>query len=211
VTTIDGRLLTYLSVTVVLAATPGATTAVVVRNALAGGRRAGYVAAAGAATGNLTQAAAAGLGLSILLRRLPFAETLLSGAGAAYLTWLGLMSARRALRVHEAARMDRVGRTVPAFRQGLTVNLLNPSIATFYLVVVPGFVDPAAGTAGFARLAAMHVVIAFGCHAAWATAFDRLKAMFARPAFARTLDALTALALFALAIRIVRAALGDQT
>ena len=120
------------------------------------------------------------------------------------------MSARRAIRADAARLEDASRRDVPAFRQGLTVNLLNPSITTFYLVVVPGFVAPSAGAAGFGLLAAMHVVIAFCCHAAWATAFDRLKTIFARPAFARTLDALTALALFALAIRIARVALRHE-
>ena len=46
--TLDPLLIAYLSFTFLLAVTPGATTAVVVRNTLAGGRGAGFAAAAGA-------------------------------------------------------------------------------------------------------------------------------------------------------------------
>ena len=56
-------LVAYLSVAFVLAVTPGATTTVVIRQALAGGWRAGLTAAAGAALGSSTHATMAALGL----------------------------------------------------------------------------------------------------------------------------------------------------
>ena len=49
----------FLSFTFVFVATPGATTAVVVRNTLDGGRRAGLFAALGAACANATHATVA--------------------------------------------------------------------------------------------------------------------------------------------------------
>jgi threonine/homoserine/homoserine lactone efflux protein len=59
--------LAYLSFTFVLVVTPGSTTAVVLRNTLDGGRRAGYATAVGAAAANSLIAISCGLGLSVLL------------------------------------------------------------------------------------------------------------------------------------------------
>ena len=64
-------LLSFISVTFLLVITPGATTAVVIRSALAGGSRAGMATAAGAAFANSTIALGAGVGLGLLLRHTP--------------------------------------------------------------------------------------------------------------------------------------------
>lgn len=203
---IDARIAAYLSVTTLLALTPGATTAVVVRNALAGGRRTGMAAAIGAAAGNAAQAAASGLGLALLLQRVPAALLVLRIAGALYLAWLGLASLVRIFgpRPQPRSERDRL-HTGSAFRQGLVTNLLNPSIITFYLVIVPGFLPAGAGPRQFAALAAMHIVIALLCHAGWAAAFDRLRTIFDRPAVGRGLEAGTGVALLILAARTLLA------
>ena len=66
-TTFDSSYLAFFTFTFVLVVTPGSTTAVVVRNTLEGGRRAGYLTALGAALANSTIAIACGLGLSVLI------------------------------------------------------------------------------------------------------------------------------------------------
>lgn len=203
-------LLAYLAFTFVLAATPGATTAVVVRSTIAGGRVAGFSAAAGAAVANSSQAAAAGLGMAVLLARFPGVLALLRVAGAMYLAWLGLSSLWRLARPREAATGEFARDAIEqatlhraSFRQGLTVNLLNPAISTFYLVVVPSFVPLSAPPWYYAMLAAMHVAIAFTCHGVWAMAFDRLRNWLRGPAAHRALDGLTGAALLGLAARVL--------
>lgn len=198
----DARLLSYISITFVFAVTPGATTAVVVRSALAAGRRAGFITAAGAAAGNATQASAAGIGLAVLLRQWPAAFIVLRIAGAVYLASLGVKSLWR-LRPSAPPRAAGTP-AAPApigshFRQGLLANLLNPSVGTFYLAVLPTFLSSVGTPAPFAVLAAIHITIAFGCHLCWATAFDRLRSWLARPVFWRTLEGATGVALLALA------------
>ena len=64
---IDSSYLAFFTFTFVLVVTPGSTTAVVVRNTLEGGRRAGYLTALGAALANTTIAISCGLGLSVLV------------------------------------------------------------------------------------------------------------------------------------------------
>lgn len=190
-----------------LAVAPGATTAVVVRNTLARGARAGLAAAAGAATGNTVQAIVAAVGIAVVLDGSPLAAAVVRAAGAAFLMWLGLRSLWRATafsaRGVEAAPG---GGAATGFRQGLMVNLLNPAITSFYVAVVPSFVPAGAGSWHYAALAAAHVAIAFVCHAGWTVAFDRLRRHAERPAVARGLEAATGLILVALAIKVMASA-----
>jgi threonine/homoserine/homoserine lactone efflux protein len=207
---VDPLFLTYLVFTFILAVTPGSTTAVVVRNTLRGGRAAGLAAAAGAAVGNTSHATAAALGLAVLFTQWPIALTALRIGGAAFLTWLGLVSVYRAAR-HADGGVPLVttsrssGRDIASggFRQGLAVNLLNPAIATFYLVVVPSFLPPAAPRWYFAALAAVHVAMAFTCHGVWALALDRLRELFRPPLARRVLEGATGVALLILAARVL--------
>jgi threonine/homoserine/homoserine lactone efflux protein len=216
-------LIAYLTFTVLFVITPGATTAVVVGSTLAGGRAAGLAAASGAALANTSHAAAAGLGLALLFARWPLALAVLRVVGAAYLAWLGAAS------LYRAAQSRGRGGVIPAhprgvdggdgpgpkhvgslvidhrtrsFRRGLTVNLLNPSIATFYLVAVPSFVPRGASIDYFALLAALHVLMAFACHGGWAIAFHRVRQLFARRHAQRAVECATGIALLVLAMRL---------
>ena len=204
----DG-LVAYLTITFILAVTPGSTTAVVVRNTLAAGRAAGFAAAAGAALGNTSQATAAVLGLAVLLARWPAAMAIVRLVGAGYLTWLGAVSIWRARTHTGGLAVLREGVEQPrdehgaSFRQGLTVNLLNPAVSTFYLVVVPSFVPPGAPRWHYAALASMHVAIAFCCHGFWAMAFDSLRHLLRTPTRRMLLEGATGVAMIWLAIRVV--------
>lgn len=203
--------LAYFAFTAVLVATPGATTAVVVRNTLAGGRRAGMAAALGAAIGNTTHAVAAGLGLAVLVARWPDALTAIRIAGGVYLGWLGLRSLARAVTLDDGGlsivdddeSRPRVLDHRPSVAEGVAVNLLNPAVITFYLVAVPTFVPSGAPPGYYVLLAATHVVMAFGFHVLWATGLDRVRRALARPAARRSLEGATGAALVALAVAIL--------
>lgn len=179
----------YFAATFVLVVAPGATTAVVVRNTIASGHRAGVQAAIGAAAANAIHATLAGVGLWVLLRRWPVVLDAIRLGGAAYLAWLGLKSiarvwsGRRARVPHHESGEPRLA-TIPghsSFVEGFTVNILNPAIVTFYLAVVPTFLPPSPPAYYFVLLAATHVLLALACHTAWATAFHALRQIVARP------------------------------
>lgn len=200
--------LAFLAITAVFVVTPGSTTAVVVRNTLAGGHHAGLSAALGAAVANSTHATLAGLGLWVLVGRWPALLEAIRAAGAAYLAWLGLQSLVRAVR-REPSRIAAPPGGVPplehrsSFVEGLTVNLLNPAIITFYVAVVPTFIPSSPPRGYFALLAASHVAMALVCHSGWAYAFHTLRQVFARPTVRRTLELLTAAAMLWLASRVL--------
>ena len=206
----DPLLVAYLTFTVVLVVTPGSSTAVVVRNTLIGGRAGGLAAAVGAAAGNMSHATAAGLGLAVILARWPSALMFLRVGGALFLAWLGIKSLYRVilhpdggLRLVQSDSAVVAREHAGSFRQGLAVNLLNPVIVTFYLVVVPSFVPPGAPHWWFALLAAIHVSMAFACHGAWAVGLDKLRRVFRPPLARRMLEGATGVALLVLAVRVL--------
>jgi threonine/homoserine/homoserine lactone efflux protein len=207
-------LLGYLSLTAALVITPGATTAVVVRNTLASGWRGGIAAAVGAALGNSTHATAAGLGLAVFVARIPALLVAIKIAGGLYLAWLGIASLKRivtgaALPISAAiiSGKDTIAHH-HAVREGFTVNLLNPPIATFYLAVVPTFVPQGASHGYYVQLASIHVCMAFVCHSIWALAMDRLRHWLTQPGARLTLEALTGAALLLLAARVLLSVAG---
>ena len=184
-------LLSYVSVTFFLVITPGATTAVVIQQTLRHGHRGGAATALGAAMGNITHALATGLGLAVMLHRWPQTIVLLRMLGGLYLCVLAAQNLRRAwsrtrsLEAEVAGSRSGRGSDI---RQGLAVTLLNPSVPTFYLAVLPAFLDPSGGVRSFAPLAAIHIALAFSCHLMWALAFDSLRHRLASPASLRILD-----------------------
>jgi threonine/homoserine/homoserine lactone efflux protein len=205
-------LFAYLTFTTILVITPGSTTALVVRNTLMAGWAAGLATAAGAAVANTTHATAAGLGLAVVFARWPAALTAIRLGGAIYLAWLGAVSVYRGiteadggLRLASAAAVSGAAREVHAgsFRQGLLLNLMNPTIITFYLVVVPTFLPSNATAWYYVGLASYHVVLAIICHSMWALGLDRLRQIFHAPRPRRLLEAATGVALLGLAIRVL--------
>jgi threonine/homoserine/homoserine lactone efflux protein len=202
----DPSLTAYVTLTALLVVTPGSSTAMVIRHVLRGGRTAGLAAAAGIAAANGLWAVAAGLGVTAVVTRAPLVFSAIKIGGAAYLAFLGARALIRAATASGDAFKDdsgSTGRRRSAFRDGVAVNLLNPPIATFYLVVVPSFL-PAPSAGGFALLAMIHIGMALVCHAAWATGFDALRSVWARPAARRVVDAAVGAALLALAFRMLR-------
>jgi len=147
-TAIDSSYLAFFSFTFILAVTPGATTAVVVRNTLEGGRRAGYVTALGAAAGSIVIAIGCALGLSMLLALWPGSLDAIRIGGAAFIAWLGAMSLYRAwTKPDGGVRLTLDPSAAPSrahagayFADGLTVHLLSPVLISYYLSVVPSFI-----------------------------------------------------------------------
>lgn len=210
-TGLEPSFLAYLSFTFILVVTPGSTTAVVVRNTLEGGRRAGYATALGAALANTSIATACGLGLSLLMNFWPGSVDAMRIGGAAFLAWLGFASLWRAWQHSDGGiRMpiDSTGAPLRSharayFADGLAINLLSPVIISFYLSVVPTFVPSGASRFYYPVLASSHVGLAFLCHSAWATGLDAMRRWFIQPWTRRLLQSATGLALIGLAARIV--------
>jgi threonine/homoserine/homoserine lactone efflux protein len=202
-----GALWAFVGVAALVIVTPGPDTALTVRNALLGGRRAGVATAAGVALGLAVWTAAASAGLAALLVASEPAFVAVKLAGAAYLVLLGLQTLVHAWRgrpvegdgEREAARL----RPGVALRQGLLNDLGNPKIAVFFTTLLPQFA-PAHGSA-FATLLALGLIfcaMTFAWLCAYSAAVARAGDLLRRPRLRRAIDAVMGAALVAVGVRV---------
>ncbi|MBO1072995.1 LysE family translocator [Roseomonas marmotae] len=139
----------FLAAALLLAVTPGPGIFYVAARTLSGGRAEGIASSLGTGLGGMVHVLAGSLGVSAIVLASAELFTALKLLGAAYLVWIGLRTIIAARRNASAALGH--GATVPAlgagraFREGITVEALNPKTAAFFLAFVPQFVDPAAG------------------------------------------------------------------
>jgi threonine/homoserine/homoserine lactone efflux protein len=195
--------------------TPGASTAVVLRNSVAGGVRSGVATALGVNAGSLAYGLLTAFGVSVALQRWPGVWIVLRLAGVGYLAWLGARSLWRALvgapadaATAPTAPSPPPGLTHAAYRsdarQGFLTNALNPSIATFYLLILPQFIPLGAPFARSALLlSAVHVGLALTWHLTWAAAGATLAHWLGGSRPRRILEGITGVALLALSLKLL--------
>jgi threonine/homoserine/homoserine lactone efflux protein len=141
----DTSFLTFVGISALVIATPGPDTALTVRNALLGGRRAGIFTALGVSVGQVVWAIGTSVGLVALLLASEPVFQALKLLGAAYLLYLGIQSLRSAfLRSPLPGSVPAAsGRTkfsgVRVFRQGVINDLASPEMAVFFASVLPQF------------------------------------------------------------------------
>ncbi|MEI6243578.1 MAG: LysE family translocator [Acidobacteriota bacterium] len=196
--------LAYLSLAFVFAFTPGATTAVVIRHALDGGWRRGLIASLGAITASAIMASLSLAGVSTLLQRWPDGLRIVGTAGAVFLAWMGLKSLRAMLapartRPHPSAPVRTSSRP---YREGFAINILNPSVLSFYVGVTPTFLDPDSTWRGLLGLYAAHLSVVLGCHTFWAVLFNQARGFFTGERRRRWLDGAVGVILLWLSYRV---------
>ena len=197
--------LSFLAVAAVAVLMPGPDAFVVMRTALAGGRRAGVWAGAGSAVGNLIWGAASVVGVTGLLAASGAAFSTVKLAGAVYLVYLGVQSLRAARRgetlTTEAARGERLS-AATAFRRGLASDLLNVKVGLFFTALMPQFMSAdAAALLPAAMVAAMGVIV-FVLMAGYAYVAARLSSALRRRRSAQAVNGTVGTILLALGARL---------
>jgi threonine/homoserine/homoserine lactone efflux protein len=191
----------FLAISALVIVTPGQDTALTIRNALLGGRRAAVFTAVGVSAGQALWALASAVGVAALLAASEPVFLALRLAGAAYLIWLGVQALVAALRRRkpelELERTNLQARV--AFRQGILSNLGNPKMAVFFLSLLPQF------GSSFGALLALG--LAFSCMTlVWLTAYGAAVAragdFLRRSRVRRALDAAVGAVLVGLGLRI---------
>ncbi len=145
---------------------PGPATMAIAGTSLALGRRHGLAIASGVTTGSLAWSIAAALGLSALMFANAWLFEAMRYAGAAYLMWLALKSARAAFGPAVAKTPAVAVQSMrKAYSKGLALHLTNPKAVLFfgslYSIGVPAAADPAAvavviGAVGFQSFLLFH-------------------------------------------------------
>jgi threonine/homoserine/homoserine lactone efflux protein len=204
---VQGAVLGFGVVALLLTVTPGLDTALVLRSAVTRGRRDAAATALGVVAGVLAWGAAAAVGVSALLTASTVAYGALRLAGAGYLVWLGGRILWRLLR-HRAA-VDAGSPPVAAggawrsARTGLLTNLLNPKVGAFYVSVLPQFLPP--GTSPLAMgvlLALVHAVLSLVWFAGLVLGAVAARRWLQRPGVGRTVEGVTGVALLGFGLRL---------
>jgi threonine/homoserine/homoserine lactone efflux protein len=196
----------FLAVSALVIVTPGQDTALTIRNALAGGRRAGIATALGVSSGQAVWAVATSAGLAALLVASEPVFRALQLVGAAYLVYLGGHALLRAFAREQATAPRRTGPLGrgTAFRQGVLSNLANPKMAVFFTSLLPPFAafggEPSFGP--MLGLGLVFCAMTLAWLGAYALAVDRASRVLRRPAVRRAVDAVTGLVLVAVGLRV---------
>ncbi len=133
-------LLAFTLACVILAVTPGPDMTLFVSRALSQGRAAGFMSMAGALMGSVVHTMLVAFGLSALIAASATAFFVVKLVGALYLLWLAVQTIRHGSALTVSSQQGTTRSLRRVFLAGLTVNLLNPKIALFFLTFLPQFV-----------------------------------------------------------------------
>jgi threonine/homoserine/homoserine lactone efflux protein len=175
-------LLPFLVTTAIFAFIPGPAMLYAAAQTLSGGRPAGLMAALGIHIGCYAHIITAAAGLSVLFHAVPTLYLAVKLAGAAYLIWLGvsLFCSSGPTVAGEIQSTPKAGRR--AFFERITVEVLNPKTAIFFLAFLPQFVDATATFPVWLQLA----ILGFAVNA-MVTLADVVCVLFAEFIISRTM------------------------
>ena len=152
-------LLAFFVATAVFSYMPGPSRGYAAAQTVARGRRAGWTAALGIHVGGYLHVVAAALGLAVLFTTVPVLYAVLKFAGAAYLVWLGLNFLLSKEALETSSRETQVDSPRLAFWQSVTVEILNPKTAIFYLAFLPQFTDVSAALPMWGQLLILGTIV----------------------------------------------------
>jgi threonine/homoserine/homoserine lactone efflux protein len=204
--TVAQSLLGFTLLALVVALTPGLDTIFVLRQALRGGRRTAFAAAAGIGVGALIWGMAAAAGVAALFVASQAAYTALRWAGVGfliYLAWGYLRSAWRGQGVAAELSGGEVDGAARAFAKGLLTDLLNPKMAVFYLTVLPLFLPAGVPpVVSGMMLASLHVAVAMAWFTVVIGAAHRVRGFLASRRGTRVVDGTAGLAMLGFGVAL---------
>jgi RhtB (resistance to homoserine/threonine) family protein len=202
------HLLVFIGVAAIVIVIPGPDTAVVTKNVLVHGRRAGFGTSLGVSAGISVWTIAAAVGVASLVRASDVAFTALKLVGALYLIWLGLQALYAA---HGQAGAEQPARATSGsamgarggFRQGFLSDLANPKIGIFFTSLLPQFVSAGHPVLlPFLVLGAIFVAMTVVWLLAYTVVAARAAQMLMRPRVRAALDRFTGVVLIGLGLRL---------
>jgi threonine/homoserine/homoserine lactone efflux protein len=158
----DTNLALFVAASLAVIVAPGPDNIYVLTRGIAQGRKVALASAWGMCSGLLFHTTLAAVGLSVILARSAGALSLVKYIGAAYLVYLGIRALLSREEFSPSVEKIFTVKLRNFFLQGLTMNLLNPKVAVFFMAFLPQFVSPSVATAGSAalRLVALGLVFA---------------------------------------------------
>lgn len=199
-------LLSFLGACLLVAASPGPSTVLIVRSSLRS-RRSGFMTVLGNETGVFIWGLVAAFGLTALLAASQLAYDVLRFGGAAVLIVFGVQAVRAARR---GSAFEVAAETGPAqergwscYRAGLLLNLANPKAAVFAMSFLPQFVPQGAPQLPLmVTLAALWAVFEVGYYGLYVWFVGRMRRVLSRAGVRRRLEQISGGVLLALGVRM---------
>lgn len=137
-------LIAFFATTVIFAYIPGPAMLYAAAQTMARGRWSGLTAALGIHLGGYVHVVAAAAGLSVLFHAVPTLYIAVKLAGALYLIWLGVSLFRAKAQDDAVISGIEPKSARRAFFESITVEVLNPKTAIFFMAFLPQFIDASA-------------------------------------------------------------------
>ena len=137
-------LIAFFTAAAIFAFIPGPGLLYAAAQTMAGGRTIGLLGTLGLALGGYIHVIAAAAGLSVMFHAVPPLYAVVKLIGAAYLVWLGISMIRARATGADGAPVVAPKTGKRALVEGITVEMLNPKTAVFFLAFLPQFTRPAA-------------------------------------------------------------------
>jgi threonine/homoserine/homoserine lactone efflux protein len=154
---LDANITVFVAASLAVIVAPGPDNIYVLTRGVAQGREVALASAWGMCSGLLFHTILAALGLSVVLARSAAAFSVVKYAGAAYLIYLGISALLSKEGFVPSAAEEPAAQLRRFFLKGLTMNLLNPKVAVFFLAFLPQFANPGTTGAGL-RLVVLGLV-----------------------------------------------------
>lgn len=207
-------LLTFLTLSFLLAISPGPSNAFLMAQTFAKGKAAGMQTAYGFATAGVIHTLFVVAGLSILLKTSPIAYQTLLWIGGLYMLYLGVMSLKDAFAVIESGDSKLSLKKGNVFFQAMMTEVLNPKVALFFLAFIPQFADASLPTPVWAQLlffGLLYPILAFPIDVMYVKSGNRVAQYFKRhPNAQRWIDGIAGSIFILLAARLLFEVLFNQ-
>ena len=168
--------LEFLTVSLLVVASPGTGAAVTIATGLSRGARTAAIAAFGCTLGIVPHMLAAVTGLAALLHASALAFEAVKFAGVAYLLHIAWLTWREqgVLKIEADGSPRSSGEVI---RHAVLVNLLNPKLSMFFLAFLPQFIaqDEAAPTLAMLQLSAIFMAMTFAVFAVYGAFAARMR------------------------------------
>lgn len=200
-------LLAFLGACVVVAAAPGPSTMLIIKESLRS-KRAGFLTVLGNETGVFVWGVVAAFGLTALLAASEVAYDVMRIVGAGVLILFGVQTLRAAWRrKREPAEAEAEEETArsgwASYRMGLVVNLANPKAAIFAMSFLPQFVPSGAPQLPtMVGLAALWAAFEIGYYGLYVWFVVRMKGVISRAGVRRRLEQFSGGVLLLLGVRM---------
>jgi threonine/homoserine/homoserine lactone efflux protein len=205
---LDANIALFVAASLAVIVAPGPDNIYVLTRGVAQGREVALASAWGMCSGLLLHTTLAAVGLSAILARSAVAFSVIKYAGGAYLIYLGvraLLSKEEFVFPEEEPPLARLR---SFFVRGLTMNLLNPKVAIFFLAFLPQFAGSGGATTGgvalqFLSLGLLFALLSLAVFSAIALCASILGDRLSRnPYFANALRWLPGCMLVGLGVRL---------